>query len=197
MFADYAICDRHTSSLSNQLLERESNSCRLASSAIAASNTTWQKKNAGRKIRCADCGETVTVPGGKRSGGGSKPRRRPTASDGYDEYEEYDEYDDGDQGGYDDYDAGDQGGYDDEEEYQPARQSPKKKKKRPQRSASRSSNIDVEKSGRAMMVSGILMVVGGAIWLVGGLMADRLFFYPIILIVLGIVSFFKGLIKGV
>ena len=186
MFADYAICDRHTSSLSNQLLERESNSCRLASSAIAASNTTWQKKNAGRKIRCADCGETVTVPGGKRSGGGSKPRRRPAASDGYDEYEEYDEYD-----------AGDQGGYDDEEEYQPARRSPKKKKKRPQRSASRSSNIDVEKSGGAMMGSGILMVVGGAIWLVGGLMADVFSPYPIVLIVIGIVSFFKGLVKGV
>jgi hypothetical protein len=159
------------------------------------------EKNAGRKIRCADCGETVTIPGRKQSrSGGSKPRRQ-AASDGFDEYDEYDEYDDGGGANYDEYDDGDRDGYDGEEydgeEYAPRRRSPKKKRKQSKRTASRSKSKDEEKSGGAMMGSGALMVVGGGIWLVVGLMGDRLFFYPIILIVLGIASFFKGLIKGV
>lgn len=43
------------------------------------------------------------------------------------------------------------------------------------------------------MGTGILMMVGAAVWFVVGLMGDRIFIYPPILFVLGIVSFFKGL----
>lgn len=43
------------------------------------------------------------------------------------------------------------------------------------------------------MGTGILMMVGAAVWFVVGLMGDRIFFYPPVLFVLGIVSFFKGL----
>ena len=43
------------------------------------------------------------------------------------------------------------------------------------------------------MGTGILMMVGAAVWFVVGLMGDRIFFYPPVLFVLGIISFFKGL----
>ena len=44
-----------------------------------------------------------------------------------------------------------------------------------------------------VMGTGILMMVGAAVWFVVGLMGDRIFFYPPVLFVLGIISFFKGL----
>lgn len=43
------------------------------------------------------------------------------------------------------------------------------------------------------MGTGILMMVGAAVWFVVGLMADVIYFYPPVLFVLGIISFFKGL----
>jgi F0F1-type ATP synthase assembly protein I len=43
------------------------------------------------------------------------------------------------------------------------------------------------------MGTGILMMVGAAVWFVVGLMGDTIFFYPPVLFVLGIISFFKGL----
>ena len=43
------------------------------------------------------------------------------------------------------------------------------------------------------MGTGILMMVGAAVWFVVGLMGDRIFIYPPVLFVLGIISFFKGL----
>lgn len=44
-----------------------------------------------------------------------------------------------------------------------------------------------------VMGTGILMMVGAAVWFVVGLKGDRIFFYPPVLFVLGIISFFKGL----
>ncbi len=43
------------------------------------------------------------------------------------------------------------------------------------------------------MVAGILMMVGAAVWFFAGLAAGVIFFYPPVLFVLGIISFFKGL----
>jgi hypothetical protein len=43
------------------------------------------------------------------------------------------------------------------------------------------------------MGTGILMMVGAAVWFVFGLMNDIIYFYPPVLFVLGIISFFKGL----
>ena len=43
------------------------------------------------------------------------------------------------------------------------------------------------------MGTGILMMVGAAVWFVVGLMNGTIFFYPPVLFVLGIISFFKGL----
>lgn len=40
---------------------------------------------------------------------------------------------------------------------------------------------------------GILMIVGGTVWIILGLMADHIFFYPIFLIIGGIIVLVKGL----
>jgi hypothetical protein len=40
---------------------------------------------------------------------------------------------------------------------------------------------------------GILMIAGGLAWLIGGLAADIIFYYPIFLIIAGIVVLIKGL----
>lgn len=44
--------------------------------------------------------------------------------------------------------------------------------------------------------AGIAMMVGAAVWFFVGLAAGRIFFYPPILFIFGIVSFFKGLMGG-
>jgi len=43
------------------------------------------------------------------------------------------------------------------------------------------------------MVAGILMMVSAAVWFFVRLAAGIIFFYPPVLFVLGIISFFKGL----
>lgn len=45
-------------------------------------------------------------------------------------------------------------------------------------------------------LGGMFSLIGGTVWLVVGLMGGRLFFYPIFLILGGIVSVFAGLISG-
>ena len=46
------------------------------------------------------------------------------------------------------------------------------------------------------MVAGVLMMVGAAVWFFVGLAAGIIFFYPPVLFVLGIISFFKGLFSS-
>lgn len=45
-------------------------------------------------------------------------------------------------------------------------------------------------------LGGLLSLIGGTVWLVLGLMANRIFFYPIILVVGGIFGVLTGLISG-
>jgi hypothetical protein len=40
------------------------------------------------------------------------------------------------------------------------------------------------------------MMAGAVIWFVLGLMADRIFFYPPILFVLGVIAFIRGIAGG-
>jgi hypothetical protein len=44
------------------------------------------------------------------------------------------------------------------------------------------------------VAGGLLMIVIAVVWFVLGLMADRIFFYPPILAVIGIISIIKGLV---
>lgn len=45
-------------------------------------------------------------------------------------------------------------------------------------------------------LGGLASLVGGAVWLVVGLMANRLFFYPIFLVIAGFLGMIAGLISG-
>lgn len=45
------------------------------------------------------------------------------------------------------------------------------------------------------MIGGILMIVGGVVWIVAGLAVNRIFFYPIFLIIAGIIATVKGAAK--
>lgn len=46
------------------------------------------------------------------------------------------------------------------------------------------------------VAGGLLAMIGAAVWFVLGLMADRIFFYPPILFVIGLIAFIKGLAGG-
>ncbi|HZY86690.1 MAG TPA: hypothetical protein VFE78_17780 [Gemmataceae bacterium] len=46
------------------------------------------------------------------------------------------------------------------------------------------------------MVGGLLMMLIAVVWFVLGLMADRIFFYPPILLVIGLIAVVKGLFGG-
>lgn len=76
---------------------------------------------------------------------------------------------------------------DDDDDYE---RRPKKRKSRsPKRERSGGGGIVV--SGG--IIGGGLMIAGGLIWLVLGLMAGWIFFYPIILVIAGIIAVIKGL----
>lgn len=62
------------------------------------------------------------------------------------------------------------------------------------RSASQAIAAGKETSAaRGPMLTGILMMVGALVWFFGGLAAGIIFYYPPILFILGLVSFFKGM----
>jgi DNA-directed RNA polymerase subunit RPC12/RpoP len=46
------------------------------------------------------------------------------------------------------------------------------------------------------VLGGMLAMVGAIVWFVLGLQADRIFFYPPVLFVIGLVAVFKGLTQG-
>jgi hypothetical protein len=46
------------------------------------------------------------------------------------------------------------------------------------------------------VVGGLLMIIIAVVWFVLGLMADRIFFYPPILLVIGLIAIIKGLFGG-
>lgn len=74
---------------------------------------------------------------------------------------------------------------DDEDEDRPR---PRKRKKR-RAPVQESSGL----SSQAPIAIGYLMMLGAVVWFVLGLMADRIFFYPPIMFVLGIISVGRGL----
>lgn len=43
------------------------------------------------------------------------------------------------------------------------------------------------------VLAGVGMMVGAVVWFVLGLMADRIFFYPPVLLIIGLVTMVKGL----
>lgn len=175
---------------------------------------------AGKKVRCPKCQSVISIPAASvqdtpakpsprkatsapssRSAASERPQSTPASrpkkarraeqqDNGFDEYSD-------DSFGSDNWDSYDS--YNDA----PAAMPPRKKAKAAssRESAPRGHAYEAPpsetRSGSgvnwAAMGTGILMMVGAAVWFVLGLMGGRIFFYPPVLFVLGIISFFKGL----
>lgn len=80
----------------------------------------------------------------------------------------------------------------DDEDDRPRRRKPKKKAK-----PETGGHFGVERKVlNAGVLGGVLAMVGAVVWFVLGLMADRIFFYPPVLFVLGAIGAVKGLVGG-
>jgi hypothetical protein len=127
---------------------------------------------AGKKIRCADCSEPIKVP--------------VQVADNDPEFDEY----------------GALPSAADDEENEPAL--PPRTKRR-SKSATSDEKSEAQPAGRKLLkkgwfestnggvFGGILMILIAVGWFVAGLAADRIFFYPPVLLIIGIVAVFKGL----
>jgi hypothetical protein len=129
---------------------------------------------AGKKIRCADCSELIRIP---------KPKAAPV--DDEDEFAELLEESR------------------EQEESQPALPPPIKRRAKATKRKAESDNSD---RGRALekgwfgstnggVLGGVLMVVIAVVWFVAGLAGGRIFFYPPVLLIIGIVAVIKGLLS--
>lgn len=144
-------------------------------------------KHAGRKLRCPDCGETLTVPGARArsvesSGEGpsaSRPakkrpqKRRPAPVQEEEDYEEYEEYEDDDHA----------------EPRRSSRSGGRSSGKGKSKSRGKSSG-GAQKSTMSLILSGIGMTIGGVVWLLLGLNANLFYPYSVIVIIVGVVTFF-------
>jgi hypothetical protein len=54
---------------------------------------------------------------------------------------------------------------------------------------------DGESGAAGSILAGIGMMVGAVVWFVGGLFFDRIFFYPPILFILGLIAFVRGVVN--
>lgn len=72
----------------------------------------------------------------------------------------------------------------------------KPKKARKKRSSPGVGDFFMRRLGSRKFLGGMASLIGGTVWLVLGLMANRLFFYPVFLIIAGIISALAGLIGG-
>jgi hypothetical protein len=131
---------------------------------------------AGKKIRCADCSEVLKIP-------------VPVKEEVLDEEV---------------FDALPANPEDEEEELAPL---PPKMVKRRSKVTTREVERDSpaprktrEKGGfgttNSGVLGGVLMIILAIVWFVGGLFADRIFFYPPILLIIGIVAVIKGLVNA-
>lgn len=178
---------------------------------------------AGKKVRCPDCKQVITVPRAAPlvaeliETRPAPPRRAvppplppmPPPEDAFAERPHKappgaiakrptrDLYDEDD-----DYDRRDED-YDDD--YDDDRAPRKKKKKKPKPAGKRKSSYQSPHSGsrpgefgtiNAGVIGGLFMIGIAVIWFIVGLMAGWLFYYPPILFVMGIVAIVKGMING-
>ena len=71
-----------------------------------------------------------------------------------------------------------------------------KPSKRKKRKSSSVAKFFESRLTSSKFIGGLLSLIGGTVWLVLGLMADRIFFYPIFLIIGGLLGVLTGLISG-
>ncbi len=155
-------------------------------------------EHAGRRVRCPACSETLSVPAPTPQfevveDDEPAPRAAPIRAKVVERSRDDDEDDDDrPRSKRKSYDLDD----DDEEEERPR----KKKKKRSRVTREKpqeQSHFAMEKSiVNGGVAGGLLAMIIAVVWFVAGLMNDRIFFYPPILLVVGLIAFFKGLMGG-
>lgn len=155
-------------------------------------------EHAGRRVRCPACSETLSVPAPTPQfevveDDEPAPRAAPIRAKVVERSRDDDEDDDErPRSKRKSYDLDD----DDEEEERPR----KKKKKRSRVTREKpqeQSHFAMEKSiVNGGVAGGLLAMIIAVVWFVAGLMNDRIFFYPPILLVVGLIAFFKGLMGG-
>jgi hypothetical protein len=157
-------------------------------------NLAVKDELAGRAIRCPQCQDVVTVPAGQGAVRATPPPLRSALA-------ELNE---------------------DEPELRPSRPSrirssdddeeeEEEENSRPRRSAARDEEPVKKKKKRRIVVDsapsgdssrlasiglGLLMMVGAVAWFVAGLFANRIFIYPPILFVSGVIALVKGLTQS-
>ena len=81
---------------------------------------------------------------------------------------------------------------DDDEDERPRRKKPRtKKSKKKQQSGAFATEKSIANGGVAI---GLLVMLGAVVWFVIGFMNDRIFFYPPILFIVGLVAVIKGML---
>lgn len=155
-------------------------------------------EHAGRRVRCPACSETLSVPAPTPQfevveDDEPAPRAAPIRAKVVERSRDDDEDDDErPRSKRKSYDLDD----DDEEEERPRKK--KKKRSRVTREKPQEhSHFAMEKSiVNGGVAGGLLAMIIAVVWFVAGLMNDRIFFYPPILLVVGLIAFFKGLMGG-
>ena len=154
-------------------------------------------EHAGRRVRCPACSETLSVPAPMPQfevveDDEPAPRAAPIRAKVVERSREDDDDEERPRSKRKSYDLDD----DDEEEERPR----KKKKKRSRVTREKpqeQSHFAMEKSiVNGGVAGGLLAMIIAVVWFVAGLMNDRIFFYPPILLVVGLIAFFKGLMGG-
>lgn len=135
-------------------------------------------KYAGKRVKCPECGEPVKVESATEASRPSQlsKKKSPPPEDDYG-------------------DPSDDHSLDGMDLSEGETIKPKKKAKKPaKRFASNSSSSGSGGwDGSGLMLKGVLMMVGAVVWFVLGWRAGFIYFYPPVLLVIGLVTFVKGL----
>ena len=158
-------------------------------------------EHAGKRVRCPACSDVLAVPKSEPAfevveDEEPVPRAAPVRAKVVAVSRDRDDDDDDED---DDRPRSKRKGYDveDEEEEDRPRKKKKRKPKRKNDQPQEHSHFGLEKSIMTGGVAGgLLAMIIAVVWFVVGLMNDRIFFYPPILLIVGLVAFFKGLMGG-
>lgn len=169
------------------------------------------EKFAGRRIKCPECGTAISVPGNDAVAepledefgedefvDDPKPKRRSRRESEPDDMWEEEERprrrtrrrEESFEDDYDDY-----------EDERPSRRRSERSRRSKSSQGKRKSKRTPKKASseggafNSGVLGGIGLMVLAAVWFVGGLMANRIFFYPPILFILGMGSVIKGLVS--
>lgn len=145
------------------------------------SNFGVPEKYAGKRVKCPQCGEPMTV-----EAPALEPPPRPKKKSAPPPEDEFG--DSSDEGFLDGVDLGEG------DTIKPKKSKTKKRSLALSRERSESGSTSSSGSNGGLMLKGVLMMVGAVVWFVIGWQAGFIYFYPPILLVIGLVTFVKGML---